>query len=147
MAKNGMLFIFIITIIVGGIAYTVVNDSEQPARELVKLTLKEFAKNAAELESQYLTDSLLTDQRSQFIVTLENEGIIEEISVKMTVQDNKVTLLYTNESLLLAGQTVVLEPFKKGEQVRWFCINGNVLVRLRDKECRIGNGILTSEFL
>ncbi len=147
MAKNIILFILIIIIIASGIGYSFLNDPEQPARQLVKLTLKEFAENSDELEKQFLTNTLLNENVKELTVAftyLDKEFLVP---IKMTVQKNQVTLLFDDEKSLLAGQTIILEPFKKDNLTHWYCINGNVLVRLRSRNCRIGNGILSSDLL
>ena len=147
MAKNGILFILIIIIIGFGIGYSFLNDPEQPARQLVKLTLKEFAKNSVEIEEQFSTSRSLAKSVKDLTVafTYLNEDV--QVPIKMTVGNNQVVLLFSDKKSLLAGQTIILEPFTKNNVTHWYCINGNVLVRLRNRDCRIGNGILTADLL
>jgi hypothetical protein len=147
MVKNVILLISIIGIIAFGIGYAFLNDPEQPARQLVKLTLQEFFNYAGELEEEYSAHSLLKENTKELLIVLTLSEKVTQESVKLTVENNQVTLLFNNENSILVGQTIILEPFNKNNQINWYCINGSVLVRLRNKDCRIGNGILTSDYI
>jgi len=148
MAKNISIFLFLIVLIGGGIGYSFYSDPELPAQKLFSLTLKEFARNSESLEKEFEAKGRLNPSTRTLRVAFEQADTAEsEVLLNMNIGSNSVTLTYSTQASILASQSIILEPYKKNSQVRWKCINGTVLVRYRDKNCRLGYGIARSELL
>ena len=147
--KNLVIFIFIAILVAIGIMYSVFSDPELESKRIFEQAISEFAKNAGGLETQYKKDAALPV--SSKILRLDgvdnqNDASGADPSIKMQVFAQYVVLTFSEGEWDVANQTVVLEPFLKAKQLRWKCINGSLLVRLRSKDCRLGNGILISEW-
>jgi len=148
MAKNLSIFLFLIVLIGGGIGYSFYSDPELAAQKLFNLTLKEFARNSESLESEFEAKGRLTSSTRTLRVDFEHADMADsEVLVNMSIGSNNVTLTFSDQGSILSNQTIILEPYKKDSQVRWKCINGTVLIRNRDKNCRLGYGIARSELL
>jgi len=148
MAKNISIFSFLIVIIGGGIGYSFYSDPELPAQNLFSLTLKEFARNSEPLENEFATKGRLTSATQTLEIKFDQADTSESlVLVNMSISSNRVILTFSSQASVLPNQTIILEPYKKDSQIRWKCINGTVLVRYRDKNCRLGYGISRSELL
>lgn len=142
--------------------YAFFNDPELPAVRLFRQAISEFAKNASELELQFEQNGslLAADQKQGFSkilsldyesVSPENSGNISDTSIQMVVSEYSVTLTFSDSEWPLAGQSIILVPFipessLNSDQLRWKCISGSVLIRLRLKDCRLGYGIASSDY-
>ena len=148
MAKNISIFLFLIVVIGGGIGYSFYSDPELPAQQLFSLTVKEFVRNSESLENDFEARGSLTPATRTLRVEFESAGNIEnEVLVNMRVSTNRVVLTFPIQTSILPDQTIILEPYKKDANIRWKCINGTVLIRNRDKNCRLGYGISRTELL
>ena len=148
MAKNTPILLFLILVIGGGIGYSFYSDPELPAQKLFSLTLKEFARNSESLENEFETKGSLTTSTRTLRVEFEQADIAEsEVLVNMNISSSSIALTFAIQAGVLSSETIILEPYIKDSQVRWKCINGTVLVRYRDKNCRLGYGIARSELL
>jgi len=151
MIKNVFLFFILVAVIGGGIGYSFYSDPEQASIQLFDQAMKQFAKRADILEEQYEESGVLSE--STEILKLERITVEESESklvVHMTVASQYVTLVFSDGKWPLANQSIILEPFipealSEEKSVRWKCISGSVLVRIRSKNCRLGYGIVSSE--
>ena len=103
--------------------------------------LKGFAQKAKSLENEYKTSQNMVERASEFEIGFQSplgESVRE--TVTMEVSSQQVTLRIPDQSQVLAGQTIILEPSLTDGILRWKCINGNVLARVRTKNCRVGDG-------
>lgn len=144
--------LIIIGIIIGGISYAVISDPDFDAQRLYEATLKEFANQSAQQERQFQLSQNMKPAMKQFSVSFSESNNDSNNSdhqgaylLKMTVNNKNITLLYEGEKGLLVGQTIILEPVIKDNSVRWKCINGSVLARVRTKNCRLGYGHSNAE--
>ena len=151
MLKNIALLLILVAVIGGGISYAFYSDPEQASIRLFDQAMNEFAKNAENLEKQYEKNDSLSESTKKLNLDriTSKEGEINLV-VNMTVSRQYVTLTFPDGNWPLANQSIVLEPFipetsSENKSVRWKCIRGSVLVRLRSKNCRLGYGILSSE--
>jgi hypothetical protein len=165
--KSLILFLLISAVVGAGVGYAVFSDPELPSVKLFEDTMKAFAKKSGYLEKQFLEKGSLSAQESQlsvhFSAAKDGEKDIKltmKISPKLVIlrfpdfqlenasnneQNEKLAQQDTEKTISLSGQSILLEPYIKDEQVRWKCIEGSVLVRLRSKDCRLGYGVLTTE--
>jgi len=125
-----------IAVVLGGISYAILSDPERPAVGLFKSTLKEFSQHSKHLDVQFKTSQSLTPLNKVLSVTF----MAEQHMVKMTVSSQSVTLAFDDADGHLGNKSIILEPFITESTVKWRCINGSVLVRIRTKNCRMGYG-------
>jgi len=146
MARNLIVFLTLLGVISAGIFYAVQSDPEYNSLRLFEQTLQKFSQGSNELEAQFTQKGALIPSSSEFIVNfVADSGNILPITVTKIVNERIVTLVLADGDWPLSNQTIVLEPFIKESQLRWKCIEGSVLVRNRNKNCRLGYGIVTSE--
>jgi hypothetical protein len=134
-----MIFLVAVAIIAGGLGYSFFSAPEQPTHQLVKAALDQFELDSLDLESQFQKNQRFSDFNSSINIDISSRT--ESFKVNMQGSNSKVLLTFPANAGLVANQTILLEPFIKESEVRWKCINGTVLVRLRPKPCRIGNGL------
>jgi len=148
MAKNLSIFVLLVLIIATGIGYSFYSDPELPAQQLVRKTLQEFANKSERIEREFESSGKMPSISKNLTVKFTGFDKPEQnLSVNMKVSANFVTLFFPAQAPLLADQTIILEPFEKNGQIRWKCLDGTVLVRYRNKDCRIGKGISRHDFL
>ena len=148
MAKNLSIFVFLVLIIAAGIGYSYYSDPELPAQQLVRKTLKEFANKSESIEREFESRGKMSSSSKNLTVKFVDANKSEQnLSVKMRVVANSVTLSFPARAPVLADQTIILEPFEQNGQIRWKCLGGSVLVRYRNKDCRIGKGISRQDIL
>jgi hypothetical protein len=142
----------IIVVVLAGFGYVILSDPELPAAGLFKATLKEFSKHSRSLDSQFkASESLRASSKSLSVKfstsenPLQSSQLAGQYRVKMTVSSMFVSLVFVDADGPLRNQSIVLEPFIKDNLVKWKCINGSVLARVRTKNCRLGYGHSTSE--
>ena len=151
MIKNILLPLILVAVIGGGIALAFYSDPEQASIKLFDQAMTEFSKNAENLEKQYQKNGSLSETTK--ILSLDTTALQQneaKLVVNMTVARQYVTLVFSDGNWPLANQSIILEPFipensSKDKSVRWKCISGSVLIRFRNKNCRLGYGILSSE--
>ena len=127
-----------------GIGYSFYTDPERPSVDIVNNAVKAFGELAEPLEDDFASSGNLSPTSKRLSIQyLDVELNRAMLSVSMRVSTNNVTLTFPSDSTELANQTLILEPIKKGEQIRWKCLDGTVLIRYRPKDCRLGNGLYT----
>lgn len=134
-----MIFVGVCALIVGGISYSYYSSPEQPSVQIVDKALDEFMRLAIPLEQTFIETQSITKIDKSLSVKLSSDPI--NYLVTMTVVSNKVLLTFPDDATLIAGKTVLMEPQIKDNKVLWKCINGSLLVRLRPRDCRLGNGL------
>lgn len=144
MSKNITIAIILIIFIFGGIGYAIYSAPERPEHLLFEQAIKKFSTYAAPLEKQFREKQSLPEFNQTASLSLPTSSKTPTtIPLKITTQNNTITLLFGEGDSTLANQTIILEPFIKKDKVRWKCINGSVLIRFRSKECRLGQGVST----
>jgi len=146
--KNIVTVVFLVVLVVVGIGYAVFSDPDFASKQIFDKVMTEFAKNAKPLESQYRKNSSLLVFSKVFDLSDmfdKDKGEQSDYTVNMQVLAQQVILTFSDGDWAFANQAVILEPFIKDEQVRWKCIAGSLLVRLRSKDCRLGKGVIISE--
>lgn len=134
-----MIFMGVCLLIVGGISYSYYSAPEQPSVQIVDKALNEFMQLAIPLEQTFFETQSITNIDKSLSVNLPSDP--NSYLVTMQVVSNKVLLTFPDNATLIAGQTVLMEPQIKDNKVLWKCINGSLLVRLRPRDCRLGNGL------
>ena len=158
MLKNLTITFFLLLTIATGIGYAIYSAPELPEHRLFELALKQFSNNAESLEKQFKDKRSIDNNQKQLTINyIDLEKLESLMTLTMLVQNNLVTLQFTDGNTALANQTIVLEPYfarddstesEASEQtVRWKCLGGSVLIRFRTRDCRLGYGFVTSEFL
>jgi hypothetical protein len=153
MAKNLTAVLILVLLLAGGIGYAIFSAPEMPEHRLFNLALKQFSKNAASLEKQFIKQGVISAETKTLSVDyVDLEKVKTSIAVKMSVAHNQVQLYFGEGNTAFANNTVILEPyFPRGDvnkkNIRWKCIAGSVLIRFRSKDCRLGQGIDTKEVL
>lgn len=139
--------LLIVVVIAAGMAYAILSDPELPTQGLFKATLREFSKHVAQLEKQLKNSNGMRTSQKNFTVIYSDEnnpltqtGVAGKFVINMQISKNLVTLMFSNKTGLLAGQSIMLEPKISDKVVKWKCINGSVLARVRTKNCRLGYG-------
>ena len=142
----------LIVIFLGGIGYAILSDPGLPAAGLFKSTLKEFSQYSKQLDAQFKTSQSLSPSNKSLFVKFAAGGnplqlsqATEQYTVKMMVSNMFVTLLFDDADGPLGNKSIILEPFIEDSVVKWKCINGSVLVRVRTKNCRLGYGHSSNE--
>ncbi len=139
--KNLMVVFAIVLVIITGIGYSLVTSPDYAGQKLFAEALKGFAAKAGSLQQEYLKNQGLPEQ--QHSLSIDFDVLFAERvnqAVKMEVSSQRVVLRISDQSPLLTGQTVILEPSIENGRVRWKCINGSVVTRVRTKNCRTGIG-------
>lgn len=151
MIKNVILFLVLVAVIGGGIGYSFYSDPEQASIQLFDQAMNQFAKQAENLEIQYEKNGALSESTKILkLDTITSQESDANLVVHMTVASQYVTLVFSDGNWPLANQSIILEPFIPessflDKSVRWKCISGSVLVRLRNKNCRLGYGVSSSK--
>jgi len=141
--KNFIVLALLVTVVAAGIYFTVISDPELESKRAFDQAISEFAKNAELLEQHFKKNaSLPPSTKTLYLINVEQTGL----TVKMQVLAQHVILTFSSGEWAVANQTIVLEPVIKDQKLRWKCLNGSLLVRWRSKDCRLGNGILISEW-
>lgn len=139
--KSFILVFTIVLIILSGIGYSIVTSPDYAQQRLFAEALKGFASKAGSLQQELIKNQRLTDQHQS--ITVDFKLLLGERvnqSIKMEVANQRVVLRFSEQSNLLSAQSVILEPLIIDGSVRWKCINGDVITRVRSKNCRTGVG-------
>ena len=143
-----ILLLLLIGIIGAGIGYSIISSPDLPAQLLFKKVLNEFANHSADLEQDFLNNGVLKPQNKKLSLAFElGSGSMGTFEISMVVSQYPVNLNISSTASELASQSIILEPTTDNSEVRWKCINGSVLVRVRTKNCRLGLGELRSDML
>ena len=146
MSNNFATAIILIAVIVGGLYYAIYSDPEYHDHQLFDQAINTFANNAKELEQQFQSSGDLPLLSRKFTLSfIDQSDNQSNITLEMNVIHNAVTLTFGDAESALANQSILLEPFVSKNQVRWKCLGGSALIRLRSKECRLGEGINIQE--
>lgn len=146
MTKNTLLFFIIVLILASGLSYVVYQDPEKAEQQLFIATLKQAQIHTKHLESEFFTSQTLTSEPAKFNVMHPiSNGETGQISITLSTANNQITLRFDEGNTALAGQTIILEPVIKNNQVLWKCLHGSVLLRFRSKACRLGEAILLDQ--
>ncbi|TQV85480.1 pilin [Aliikangiella coralliicola] len=148
MAKTFTIAILLVASIIAGLFYAIYSDPERHDHQLFELAIKTFANNAEKLEQEFQSSGTLpaiSQTHSLSFTDLTNTQ--STISLDMRVTGNAITLQFGDGESLLANQSILLEPFIANSKIRWKCIGGSALIRLRTKACRLGEGIQTQEIV
>ena len=139
--KNLMIVFIIILVVFSGIGYSLVTSPDYAQQKMFAEALKGFAEKAGNLRTEYLKDQSLTEQKRSISIDFQvflGERVNQSIS--MEVLSQRVILRFSEQNQQMPGQTIVLEPSIDKGAVRWKCINGDVVTRVRTKNCRTGVG-------
>lgn len=148
MSKNLVVVFFLVVIIGAGFGYVILSDPELNEQRLFDSAIAQFAKSAEPLEKQYFASQPLAATTQQFQLDFKDQqNKPSTIPLTLSVANSLVTLSFGDGDSLQANQTIMLEPFVKDQKIRWKCLDGSVLIRLRSKECRLGQGISTAKIL
>ncbi len=173
MGKQGLLLLFLVVMSCVGVGYAILTDPELLPRQVFSESIKAFAANAKTLELQFKKDGKFKPTKKELKIKLsanpigfltntfsirdnphrntsESAQLEKDLAIQMRVGESMVTLVFPEVIPSISNQTVILAPYFENEDiqniVRWRCIDGSFLVRFRSKPCRIGKGILISDF-
>ncbi len=139
--KNLIIVLFLVLLIGAGVGYSMLTSPDFAPQIMFKQILKEFAASAKDINAQFKSTQRMQQQQVELPVRFQlplGESI--NISIDMQVDAHRVVLKVPNDSPYLTGQQIILEPAVTLNEVRWKCINGDVVARVRSKNCRLGNG-------
>ena len=139
--KNLIVIFTIVAVILIGVGYSLVTSPDYAQQKLFAQALKGFAEKAGNLQREFLSRQNLAEQ--QLSITVNFEVLLgERVNqiIKAEVFSQRVVLRFSEQSPLFSGQSVILEPVVDNQTVRWKCINGDVVTRVRTKNCRTGVG-------
>jgi hypothetical protein len=139
--KSFILLLLLLGVIGGGVGYSLLNSPDFTSQLMFKQILKSFANKAIEFESQFRKQQSMEPQQKELLVEFQTPfGDRLSEKLQLVVSKNIITIKIPNSSSALAGQSIVLEPVINENVLRWKCINGDVVIRVRSKNCRLGNG-------
>ncbi len=139
MSKNIIIVVLLLISIVAGIRFAALHNSDIKDIRLVEAALVNFAQSASAIEQ-----SLLLNQQLKLNSSVTNLPIDETdqfIQLTTTITNERVTLRFGVGDSEVANRTLVLTPHLVNDRVRWKCLEGSVLLRLRPKPCGLGKKI------
>ncbi len=151
MLRKYGLGILLIAIMMAGFRYVYYADPELPDRRLFADAINAFSNNAASSENEFVKKQSISQLNKSFSLKYIGSDKVESvIGLRMSTQNNLVILTFGKGESLLAERSIIMEPYFTNKEmnlasVRWKCIGGSVLLRLRSKACRLGYGIDTRE--
>ncbi|TQV73943.1 hypothetical protein FLL45_13855 [Aliikangiella marina] len=142
MNKNLIILVLMLSAIGAGIYFAVLQDKNRDDILLVEQAINNFSQAVSPLEKQFLNNRKFQLANTKTNLPLNKTG--QSIEVTTVVGVDRVTLRFSDGDTEVANKTIVLVPFIENSQVRWQCIEGSIILRLRPRDCQLGKKILLS---